>query len=164
MPKKDENPTGFSNWKEEFSLELPKLGHRNWILIVDKAFPELASYNIKIINTNSPLLNVLNEVKTVLDSQSHITPILYKDLELEMLDEGLVKGSTKFKENLYKIYPKEAYKSILHEEIFSKMDSSSKIFKILVLKSETTIPYSSVFMELDCKYWNPELESLLRKK
>ncbi|MHB8337415.1 MAG: sialate O-acetylesterase [Ignavibacteriaceae bacterium] len=27
------------NWETTFDAQLPLLGHRNWILIVDKAFP-----------------------------------------------------------------------------------------------------------------------------
>lgn len=151
------------NWKVELATELPKLGHRNWLLIVDKAFPELASENIQIIETNEALLSVLNEVKTQLDSQSHVKPILYKDLELDVLNDNLSPGANKFKKDLYTIYPNNAYSSILHQDVFSKMDSASKLFKILVLKSETTIPYSSIFMELDCKYWNETSENQLRE-
>lgn len=28
-----------SGWKQQLDRELPLLGHRNWILVVDKAFP-----------------------------------------------------------------------------------------------------------------------------
>jgi hypothetical protein len=34
----------------------------------------------------------------------------------------------------------------------------------VVLKTEETIPYTSVFIELGCKYWNGENEKELRKR
>jgi hypothetical protein len=44
------------------------------------------------------------------------------------------------------------------------IDHASKLFKVMVLKTNETIPYSSVFIELDCKYWSGENEILLRDK
>jgi hypothetical protein len=31
-----------------------------------------------------------------------------------------------------------------------------------VLKTNMTLPYTSVFIELDCGYWSPEAEARLR--
>ncbi len=152
-----------SNWKEELKIEFPKLGHRNWILVVDKAFPDFAAEDIKTIETKEPLINVINEVKAQLDSQTHVKPIIYKDLELDYLNKDILNGIDEFKDDLYKIYPKDSFSTILHDKVLSKIDSASNIFTVLVLKTETTIPYSSVFIELDCKYWNLELETQLRE-
>jgi hypothetical protein len=34
----------------------------------------------------------------------------------------------------------------------------------VVLKTEATIPYSSVFIQLDCGYWDANKEKKLREK
>ncbi|WP_286752009.1 MULTISPECIES: hypothetical protein [Sphingobacterium] len=166
QPNKTSVPDGqkSTSWKKQLQTELPQLGHRNWLLVVDKAFPLLADENIQIIETNEQLVDVLNEVKNQVGEQAHVKPILYKDLELDYLNEELVPGIEKFKKDLYRIYPKESYSVISHNEIFSKMDAASKLFKVLVLKTNAVMPYSSVFMELDCKYWNVDKEILLRDK
>ena len=54
--------------------------------------------------------------------------------------------------------------SILHDSVFTKLDEASKLFKIVVLKTNETIPYTSVFLQLDCSYWNAEKEKQLREK
>jgi hypothetical protein len=36
------------------------------------------------------------------------------------------------------------------------------MFSILIIKSTMTIPYTSVFIELDCGYWDGEREATLR--
>lgn len=166
QPNKTPVPDGqkSTSWKKQLQTELPQLGHRNWLLVVDKAFPLLADENIQIIETNEQLVDVLNEVKNQVGEQAHVKPILYKDLELDYLNEELVPGIEKFKKDLYRIYPQDSYSVIAHNEIFSKMDAASKLFKVLVLKTNAVMPYSSVFMELDCKYWNAEKENLLRDK
>jgi hypothetical protein len=53
---------------------------------------------------------------------------------------------------------------LLHDSVFVKIDSASKLFSVVVLKTEETIAYSSVFIELDCKYWNSDQEKDLRKQ
>src|SRR5580698_9817533 len=41
-----------SEWKQQLDRELPLLGHRNWILVVDKAFPMQTSPGMEVINTD----------------------------------------------------------------------------------------------------------------
>ena len=52
----------------------------------------------------------------------------------------------------------------LREEIIAKLDEAGKTFHVLVLKTRMTIPYTSVFVRLDCGYWTEEQEKKLREK
>jgi hypothetical protein len=54
-------------------------------------------------------------------------------------------------------------KRLAHEQIIDKLDHSAQTFRILIIKTEFTIPYTSVFFELDCGYWNAEAERNLRE-
>ncbi len=49
-----------------------------------------------------------------------------------------------------------------HERIIAKLDESAKLFNVVILKSTLAIPYTSVFLELDCGYWNANAEKRLR--
>ena len=51
-----------------------------------------------------------------------------------------------------------------HDEIISKLDHAARMFSILIVKSTMTIPYTSVFIELDCGYWNADAEARLRSR
>jgi hypothetical protein len=44
------------------------------------------------------------------------------------------------------------------------LDAASKLFKVFILKTDEVIPYTSVFMQLDCGYWNTESEKHLRER
>ena len=44
------------------------------------------------------------------------------------------------------------------------LDESSSLFTTLVIKTNCTIPYTSVFLQLDCAYWGAENEAVLRQK
>ncbi|MGA2218091.1 MAG: hypothetical protein ABSG51_08390, partial [Terracidiphilus sp.] len=71
-------------------------------------------------------------------------------------------GVTAFRQDLYRILDDRNAREIDHEQIISKLDMSGRLFRILILKSTLTIPYSSIFLELDCGYWNSDSETRLR--
>ncbi len=149
-------------WQKEFEQILPLLGHRNWILIVDKAFPLQSSQGMDYINTGSALLEVAGSVLAKIEQASHVKAIVYTDNELNYLDDELVPQIDTFRNQLYQVLGKYNVQTLNHEEIFKKLDEASKLFQVVVLKTEQIIPYSSIFIELDCGYWSPEKEGKLR--
>lgn len=159
-----------NNWKPQFDQKLPLLGHRNWIVIADKAFPEQNAAGIEVINTNENLLPVLKYVLQQVKASGHVKPVIYQDKELQFITESQAKGVTSFRLESEKLIKKGNTslelqpQTILHEAVFAKLDEASKLFKIVVLKTNETIPYTSVFLQLDCSYWNAEKEKKLREK
>lgn len=151
-----------SSWKEEFQKRLPLVGHRNWILIVDKAFPLQSSSGIHYFNTNDSLPAVLDYVVKEIGKSSHLEPVVYLDQELDFIPKSGNYSPQNYKTTLREILKDKELKVIPHDSVFRKVDATSKLFTVLVLKTEQTIPYSSVFIELGCKYWNQESENKLR--
>ena len=100
QPKEASVPPAITNtqaadtmWKKEFEQLLPKLGHRNWILVVDKAFPLQSAPGIVTINTGEPMRPVLGELVRMLEKASHVKPVYYTDLELNSLSDDLCPGA-----------------------------------------------------------------------
>lgn len=151
------------NWKTQLNLQLPLLGHRNWILVVDKAFPAQNAAGIVTINTGEPLLPVLQYTLKQINSSTHVKPIIFTDKELNYITVAQVPEIENFKTKLFEIIPKEQAQTMLHDSVFVKIAKASELFRIVVLKTEQVIPYSSVFLQLDCKYWPAENEKLLRE-
>src|SRR5271168_1927647 len=54
-----------TDWRQLLEQELPLLGHRNWIVIVDSAYPLQSSPGVETIETNTDQMEV---VRTVLDA------------------------------------------------------------------------------------------------
>lgn len=150
------------NWQKELDEQIQLNGHRNWILVVDKAFPQQPGMHI--INTGQRLLPVLDTVMKKLDSASHVKPVIFNDAELQYINDSLAPGANAYKEQLNKLMAEKDMQPMLHDSVFVLMDKASKLFSITVLKTEEVIPYSSVFLQLDCRYWGPEKEKLLREK
>lgn len=157
-----EETKGFS-WKQVLEEDLNLLGHRNWILVVDKAFPEQSSPGMKYLYVEQDLLPTLEYVLKVVDESSHVKPIIYQDKELSFITEEQVTGIETFRSEARKVLAGKEVNTLLHDEVFGMLDESSSLFRILVIKTNATLPYTSVFLQLDCSYWGAENEKQLRE-
>ncbi len=152
------------DWKVILEDKLPLLGHRNWILVVDKAFPEQSSAGMTYLYTGEELLPTLRHVLDAVESSSHVSPTIYRDRELAFLSDKQVPGMDEFKSEMDRLLAGREVESLLHDEVFGLLDESSSLFRVLVIKTSGTLPYTSVFLQLDCAYWNAEQEAELRRR
>ncbi len=152
-----------SDWRVRLNEELPLLGHRNWIAIVDSAYPLQTSAGIETVDTNADQLEVVKTVLDQLAKAKHVRPVIFTDAELKVVPESDAAGVTAYREALTHLVGKTEAQSLPHEEIISKLDEAGKTFHILVLKTRLTIPYTSVFIRLECGYWSADAEKRLRE-
>lgn len=155
--------TATADWQAKLKQQLPLLGHRNWILIVDSAYPLQVAPGVETIETSADQLAVTRAVLTALDHSIHVTPIIYLDAELPFVPAQQFAGLNAYRENLKQTLQGRTVQSLPHEQMLGKIGEAGKDFKILVLKTTMAMPYTSVFLQLDCKYWSPEDEQKLRQ-
>jgi len=151
------------SWEARFQELLPVLGHRNWVVIADAAFPLQISPGLEIIASGEELLPVLDKVLTAIDKSKHVRPHVYLDKELAFVTEALSPGSDYFRQQLDERLKGRDVKPVLHEELIGRLGQVAKTFKILMIKTNLTIPYTSVFLELDCGYWPNASEAKMRE-
>jgi hypothetical protein len=101
---------------------------------------------------------VVGSVLQAVARARHIRPLLYLDAELAQLHEQDVPGVTAYRKELSKLLHKDEVKTLPHEKIISRLNEAGNLFHVLILKSTLTLPYSSVFMQLDCGYWSSVAE------
>jgi L-fucose mutarotase/ribose pyranase (RbsD/FucU family) len=154
----EENP----NWRPKLSQQLPLLGHRNWIVIADSAYPKQTGEGIETIATGAEQLTVLKAVLAQIKQSKHVRPIVYLDAELPFVSEDDAPGIAAYRNELKSIFKDAEGASRPHEEIIDKLDSSAQKFHVLILKTNMKLPYTSVFIQLDCGYWSAEAEARLR--
>jgi L-fucose mutarotase/ribose pyranase (RbsD/FucU family) len=150
------------NWKATLDKRLPEYGHRNWIVIADSAYPRQSAAGIETIYTGAGQLEVLQQVLAAVDNADHVQPIIMLDAELESVPEADAPGVDAYRAELKQLLGDRPVKAMTHEDIIRKLDEASKLFNVLLLKTDLTIPYTSVFIELDCGYWGPKKEQKLR--
>jgi L-fucose mutarotase/ribose pyranase (RbsD/FucU family) len=142
---------------------LPLFGHRNWIVVADAAYPLQSRNGVKTLVSNAEHIDVVKAVLTAIQAAKHLRPIIYMDLELDFVAESDAPGISKLRKELQTCFDEAAVHRMPHDKIIAKLDQTGSIFEILVVKSSLTLPYSSVFLELDCGYWDEAAEQSLRK-
>lgn len=153
-----------SNWQARVAQAMPLMGHRNWILIVDSAYPLQSSPGVETIETNASHLDVLRYVLGAVNNSIHVRPLIYMDAELPFVPDDDAPGASAYREQIQRILSDYKIASLPHERVISQIDETSKEFHVLILKTTMTIPYSSVFIRLDCKYWSDEAEKRMRAR
>jgi D-ribose pyranose/furanose isomerase RbsD len=151
-------------WEQKLAQELPALGHRNWIVVADSAFPLQISPGIEVVVSGEDHFAVLEKVFKAVDASKHIRPHIYLDKELTYVTEDLAPGIEACRQRLDGILKGREVVPILHEELIARLDQVARTFRILMVKTNLTLPYTSVFMELDCGYWEPESEAKMRER
>jgi hypothetical protein len=150
-------------WKQTLAQDIPLMGHRNWIVIADSAYPAQSGQGIETIYTGASQLETVKAALSALDGARHVQPVVHLDSELQYVPETLAPGVEAYRAELNALLKGRRIDVIPHEELIGKLDAAGKTFRILILKTDLTIPYTSVFLELDCGYWGPEKEKQLRE-
>ena len=151
-----------ANWQKILADRLPAYGHRNWIVIADSAYPAQSKDGIETVVADADQLQVLHVVMDALSKSKHVTPIIHTDKELQYLDDSQAPGVEAYRERLATLFKDRVVESLPHEKIIDRLDEVSRTFKVLIIKTNMTIPYTSVFLQLDCAYWGPDAEKGLR--
>src|ERR1700758_312086 len=119
-------PPGSSAWQVKVDQDLPLLGHRNWILIVDSAYPLQSSPGVETIETNASHLDVLRYVLGAVNNSIHVRPLIYMDKELPFVPDDDAPGASAYREQVQKVLGEYAIESILHERVINQIDETSK--------------------------------------
>jgi hypothetical protein len=158
------SPAGVARegWKQTIQSRLTLYGHRNWIVIADSAYPSQSAEGIETIVTDAGQFEVLDYVLKAIANSRHVMPVIYTDQELHFLTDKDAPGISGYRDQLFAMLGDRKATSLLHEQLIAKLDSVSKTFRVLIVKTNIALPYTTVFLQLDCSYWPPEAESRLR--
>jgi L-fucose mutarotase/ribose pyranase (RbsD/FucU family) len=151
-----------ASWQDALRQRVSEYGHRNWIVIADSAYPAQTSYGIETIVSNADHFQVLQTVLDMLARSRHVRPIVYTDQELKFIQENDAPGISGFRQQLSTVLRDTKLTALPHEQIISKLDQVSRSFRVLIIKTNMTLPYTSVFLQLDCAYWSADAERRLR--
>jgi RbsD / FucU transport protein family len=149
-------------WERVLRERLPLYGHRNWIVVADSAYPAQARAGIETIVSGADQLAVLQTVLTAVADSKQVKAIVYTDAELRFVDEKDAPDIVAYRNRLAALFGTSEVRVLPHEQIIAKLDNAAEMFRVLIIKTNMAVPYTSVFLELDCRYWNAAAESKLR--
>jgi len=153
-------------WRQLLHERLQALGHRNWIVVSDAAYPLQVAPGLEMFLTGEALPKVLQFVLAELRESTHLRPIVWLDEELDYISEDAAPGIQELRhhfDELFLMEELETYRA-LHTDLLDRVRRAAEQYRVLVLKTTTALPYTSVFLELDCAYWDADREESLRRK
>lgn len=152
------------DWVKKVDTEVAKLGNFNWVVVADPAFPSLNREGTTVIALEKNTAEVLQQVFNSMESHGHVQPKIYLSTESKALSESETPGITDFRRARDETLRGREARYLANDALeLLLLDAESK-YRVLVIKTNSLIPYSSVFMELENGYWDAESESALRKR
>ncbi|MGO9861978.1 MAG: RbsD/FucU domain-containing protein [Terriglobales bacterium] len=149
-------------WQTTVQHRLPLYGHRNWIVVADAAYPAYSQSGIETIVVNQDLPSVVKYVAHAISSSKHVRATVFVDQELQFVQETDYPGVTALREAITQTFAKSSLSTVPHAESIAKIDDAGKTFRVLFIKTNTTIPYTSVFLRLDCGYLTDEVDKKIK--
>lgn len=147
-----------TDWRDELKRQLPLLGHRNWLCIVDAAFPWSIAPGIEMLESREEIGEVLAFGLQAVGDAPHLRPITHLARELDF-----VPHARSLRQELLNAIEGLETRRTLHSDILATLDRVGREYRILMLKTTCVIPYTSVFFELECGYWPAEAEAEMRE-
>ncbi len=150
------------DWQTTLQQRLPVYGHRNWIVVADAAFPAYSQSGIETVVADQDLPTVLHYVARAISSFKHVRATVFLDQELQFVQEKDYPGVTHLRDEITSAFDTTKMSSIPHSQVLSKIDDAGKMFRVLFIKTNTIIPYTSVYMRLDCGYMTDEVDKKIQ--
>lgn len=152
------------DWHALVKHRLTLYGHRNWIVIADSAYPDQSADGIETVVSNADQLQVVKEVVADIAASKHVRAIVHTDSELKLLTESEAPGVSAYRQQLFGLLSGAQIDAQPHLENIHNLDAVSKTFRVLIIKTTMTVPYTTVFLQLDCAYWTSDAEQRFRAR
>jgi hypothetical protein len=152
-----------ADWRAILHEQLPLLGHRNFVVVADSAYPLQARPGVRTVRATGEHLAVVDEVLRAIEASPHVRPVVWLDAELAAVPEPRAAGVQALRAAYEQRFAGLPVRTAAHADIIQKLDETAGTFDVLLLKTDLTLPYTSVFIELQCGYWGDEDEAALRE-
>ncbi|MBT8043350.1 MAG: hypothetical protein KJO79_00235 [Verrucomicrobiae bacterium] len=149
-------------WLGKIRYELSYLGARNWIVVAEAAFPIQSRRGLRVVLIDADIPEVVDGVEQVIEEKYHVKPRLYVTTESRSVPYDYAPGITNYRKQLKEALHGRETVQLDNAMLMRMLNDTSKTYRVLVIKTRTALPYSSVFMELGSGYWDAESESALR--
>ena len=157
------NNSPIGTWQSQFTSHLPRLGHRNWIVIAEATYPEQSAPGVHVVLADSPIDEVLRFVLSSIHELGHVSPKVLLDRELGFLNDDLSPGVNALRSSIRFETGQLPTTEAAHDSILEMLNMEGTNYSIFVIKTNSMIPYTSVFLRLECGYWDSDREALLRE-
>lgn len=149
-------------WKKTIRHEMGYLGARNWIVVAEAAFPIQSRRGLRVIQIDAEIPDLVDGIEQVIEEKHHVKPRIYVTSEIAKVEYDYAPGVAYYRKELATALHGRETLSLNNDMLMQMLADTNRTYRVLVVKSRTALPYSSVFMELGSGYWDAESENVLR--
>lgn len=153
-----------SSWEAAVQRQAGQLGYRNWIVIAEASFPAHNRPGIRQVNAPVGIPQALDYVLNTLEQTENVRPLVYVPRELRAVENDFAPGIDEFRKNLQGSMHGHETTELDQQSLLTLLEDANRSFDVLVIRTPTALPYSSVFLELQPGYWDVDSETRLRER
>jgi hypothetical protein len=150
-------------WQRVLQDRLAIYGGRNWIVIADAAYPAPSSEGVEMISADAPQIEVVKTVLSAIADSKVLNANVVTTSELKYVPEQDAPGITAYREGLSQLLADHEVGVMSQDSALTKVDEASRSVRVLVIKTNSVLPYSAVFLRLTAAYWSADAEKRLRE-
>ncbi|RYD22863.1 MAG: hypothetical protein EOP88_06465 [Verrucomicrobiaceae bacterium] len=149
-------------WQAAVDRQAGQLGYRNWIVIAEASFPAHSRPGIRQVNASVDIPEALDYVLNALEQTENVRPHVYVTRELRSVENDFAPGIEDLRKRLKGSLHGHEPAELDQQSLLTLLEDANRSFDVLVVRTPTALPYSSVFLELQPGYWDVDSEMRLR--
>lgn len=153
-----------NSWQAAVDRQVAQLGYRNWIVIAEASFPAHNRPGLRQINTSVEVPEALDYVLTALEQSESVRAQVYVARELRSVENDFAPGIDDLRKRMGSAFHGHETTELDQQSLLTLMEDANRSFDVLVIRTPTALPYSSVFLELQPGYWDVDSETRLRDR
>jgi len=157
-------PSSFDPWPAELRSQLARIGERNWIVVTEASFPAHSRRGVRQTVSSQEIPATVEQVLGQLETTEHVRPRVFMARELRYVSNETAPGIDSLREQLKTAMHGHPVTEMENQSLLTLMEDARQTFEVLVIRTPTALPYSSVFIELRHGYWDPEAETQMRER
>ncbi len=153
-----------STWQAAVDRQAGQLGYRNWIVVTEASFPAHSRPGVRQVNAPVEVPEALDYVLNALEQTENVRPHVYLTRELRSVENDFAPGIDDFRKRLLGSLHGHEPTELDQQSLLTLLEDANRSFDVLVIRTPTALPYSSVFLELQPGYWDVDSETRLRER
>ena len=153
-----------NQWHHAVDRQAAQLGYRNWIVVAESSFPAQSRPGVRQVVAPVEVPEALDYVFRALEQTEDVRPRVYLTRELRAVENDFAPGIDEFRKRLKASLHGHETTELDQQSLLTLLEDANRSYDVLVIRTRTALPYSSVFLELQPGYWDAESESRLRDR
>ena len=153
-----------NTWQAAVERQAGQLGYRNWIVIAEASVPAHSRAGVRQVIANVDAPEALDYVLYTLEQSEAVRPQVYLPRELRSGENDFAPGIDEHRKRLKNSLHGHETTELDQQSLITLMEDANRSFDVLVIRTNTALPYSSIFLELKPGYWDVDSENRLRER